>query len=92
MDNEVFERIRVSLQEQRRNLTGWLSATPVSKKQVRLELAAFSRPVKFVGGDYFDFFHFQDGAHHQTGPAQRSWISPEIHPGTASSAAGIHTE
>lgn len=28
-----------------------------------LELAAFSRPAQIVGGDYFDFFHFRDGAH-----------------------------
>jgi sigma-B regulation protein RsbU (phosphoserine phosphatase) len=27
-----------------------------------LEIAAFSRPAQIVGGDYFDFFHFQDGA------------------------------
>ena len=27
-----------------------------------LELAAFSRPAQIVGGDYFDFFSFQDGA------------------------------
>lgn len=26
-----------------------------------LELAAFSRPAQIVGGDYFDFFHFNDG-------------------------------
>jgi sigma-B regulation protein RsbU (phosphoserine phosphatase) len=28
-----------------------------------LELAAFSRPAQIVGGDYFDFFQFRDGAH-----------------------------
>ncbi len=28
-----------------------------------VELAAFSRPAEIVGGDYFDFFHFRDGAH-----------------------------
>lgn len=28
-----------------------------------LELAAFSRPADIVGGDYFDFFRFRDGAH-----------------------------
>jgi sigma-B regulation protein RsbU (phosphoserine phosphatase) len=28
-----------------------------------LELAAFSRPAEIVGGDYFDFFRFRDGAH-----------------------------
>ena len=28
-----------------------------------VELAAFSRPAQIVGGDYFDFFKFQDGAH-----------------------------
>jgi len=28
-----------------------------------VELAAFSRPAAFVGGDYFDFFHFRDGTH-----------------------------
>ena len=28
-----------------------------------LELAAFSRPFEYVGGDYFDFFRFRDGAH-----------------------------
>lgn len=28
-----------------------------------LNLAAFSRPAQIVGGDYFDFLRFQDGAH-----------------------------
>ena len=28
-----------------------------------LKLAAFSRPAQIVGGDYFDFLRFQDGAH-----------------------------
>lgn len=28
-----------------------------------LETAAFTRPAQIVGGDYFDFFRFQDGAH-----------------------------
>ena len=28
-----------------------------------LELAAFSRPADIVGGDYFDFFRFRDGAY-----------------------------
>jgi sigma-B regulation protein RsbU (phosphoserine phosphatase) len=28
-----------------------------------VELAAFSRPAEIIGGDYFDFFHFRDGAH-----------------------------
>lgn len=28
-----------------------------------LEMAAFSRPADFVGGDYFDFLRFSDGAH-----------------------------
>jgi sigma-B regulation protein RsbU (phosphoserine phosphatase) len=28
-----------------------------------IELAAFSRPAAIVGGDYFDFFQFRDGAH-----------------------------
>jgi len=28
-----------------------------------MELAAFSRPAQIVGGDYFDFFHYRDGAH-----------------------------
>jgi len=28
-----------------------------------VELAAFSRPAAIVGGDYFDFFHYRDGAH-----------------------------
>ena len=27
-----------------------------------LELAAFSQPARIVSGDYFDFFHFQDGS------------------------------
>jgi sigma-B regulation protein RsbU (phosphoserine phosphatase) len=27
-----------------------------------LEIAAFSRPAQLVGGDYFDFFQFRDGA------------------------------
>ena len=151
MDTEVFERIRVSLLEQRRNLADWLTTTPAWKKQVRLgpvneqaaqahlqvldtmiektqdqtlglcevchdyiepdrlemdytssvcldhlsaaeknrleaelelatkvqqallpqhvpdipglELAAFSRPADIVGGDYFDFFRFQDETH-----------------------------
>lgn len=28
-----------------------------------MQLAAFSRPAQIVGGDYFDFFRFRDGAH-----------------------------
>jgi sigma-B regulation protein RsbU (phosphoserine phosphatase) len=28
-----------------------------------LEIAAFSQPAEIVGGDYFDFFKFKDGAH-----------------------------
>jgi sigma-B regulation protein RsbU (phosphoserine phosphatase) len=28
-----------------------------------LEIAGFSRPAQLVGGDYFDFFQFTDGAH-----------------------------
>ena len=28
-----------------------------------LDLAVFSRPAQIVSGDYFDFFHYQDGAH-----------------------------
>jgi sigma-B regulation protein RsbU (phosphoserine phosphatase) len=28
-----------------------------------MDLAAFSRPAQIVGGDYFDFFKFRDGAH-----------------------------
>jgi len=28
-----------------------------------VELAAFSRPAEIIGGDYFDFFKFRDGAH-----------------------------
>jgi sigma-B regulation protein RsbU (phosphoserine phosphatase) len=28
-----------------------------------LDLAAFSRPSDIIGGDYFDFFQFRDGAH-----------------------------
>jgi sigma-B regulation protein RsbU (phosphoserine phosphatase) len=28
-----------------------------------LELAAYSRPAAMIGGDYFDFYRFQDGAH-----------------------------
>jgi sigma-B regulation protein RsbU (phosphoserine phosphatase) len=28
-----------------------------------LEIAAFSRPAQIVGGDYFDFVQFRDGAH-----------------------------
>jgi sigma-B regulation protein RsbU (phosphoserine phosphatase) len=28
-----------------------------------VELAAFSRPSEIIGGDYFDFFQFRDGAH-----------------------------
>jgi sigma-B regulation protein RsbU (phosphoserine phosphatase) len=28
-----------------------------------LDLAAFNRPAQIVGGDYYDFFQFQDGAH-----------------------------
>lgn len=28
-----------------------------------VELAAFSRPAEYVGGDYFDFFRFRDGSY-----------------------------
>jgi sigma-B regulation protein RsbU (phosphoserine phosphatase) len=28
-----------------------------------LEIAAFSRPAQIIGGDYFDFFQFHNGAH-----------------------------
>jgi len=28
-----------------------------------LDVAAFSRPSEIIGGDYFDFFRFQDGSH-----------------------------
>ena len=28
-----------------------------------VEIAAFSRPADIIGGDYFDFFKFRDGAH-----------------------------
>jgi sigma-B regulation protein RsbU (phosphoserine phosphatase) len=28
-----------------------------------LDIAAFSQPARIVGGDYFDFLHFEDGAH-----------------------------
>jgi len=28
-----------------------------------VEVAAFSRPAEIIGGDYFDFFKFKDGAH-----------------------------
>lgn len=28
-----------------------------------MDIAAFSRPAQIVSGDYFDFLHFQDGAH-----------------------------
>jgi sigma-B regulation protein RsbU (phosphoserine phosphatase) len=28
-----------------------------------LQLAAFSQPAQIVGGDYFDFFHFNDASH-----------------------------
>lgn len=28
-----------------------------------VEVAAFSRPSEIIGGDYFDFFRFRDGAH-----------------------------
>ncbi|HXD11485.1 MAG TPA: PP2C family protein-serine/threonine phosphatase [Anaerolineales bacterium] len=28
-----------------------------------VEVAAFSRPAEIIGGDYFDFFRFQDGTH-----------------------------
>ena len=28
-----------------------------------IELAAFSRPSEIIGGDYFDFFNYRDGAH-----------------------------
>lgn len=151
METNVFERIRLSVSEQRQNLIEWLANTPTWKKQIRLgpakegavqshlqvlettiekgqshtlglcevchdyiepsrlemdyttcvcldhlsptekdrlefelelssrvqqallpqhipdipglELAAFSRPAQIVGGDYFDFFRFRDGAH-----------------------------
>lgn len=28
-----------------------------------VDLAAYSQPARFVGGDYFDFLHFKDGSH-----------------------------
>lgn len=151
MEANVFERIRESLLEKRRNLTEWLSKTPVPERQLRLgpasegavyahlqvidtsltraadqslgvcqvcheqvdtallemdytacicldhfseqekreleselelsqtvqrallpqeipnipgvQLAAFSRPAQILGGDYFDFVRFRDGAY-----------------------------
>lgn len=36
METDVFERIRVSLLKQRRNLADWLTTSPASKKKIRL--------------------------------------------------------
>ena len=58
--------------EERRRLESELELSQVVQRallpqripEIRgVELAAFSRPSEIIGGDYFDFFQFQDGTH-----------------------------
>jgi len=51
MELELAQSVQRSL------LPSHVPDTPV------LETAAFSRPAQIIGGDYFDFFRFQDGCH-----------------------------
>lgn len=59
-------------EEERRRLESELELSKVVQRALLpqrvptirgVELAAFSRPSEIIGGDYFDFFHFRDGAH-----------------------------
>ncbi len=58
-------------EEERRRLEAELELTQAMQRALlpretpsisSLDIAAFSRPAQIVGGDYFDFFKFQDGA------------------------------
>jgi len=58
--------------EERRRLEAELELSQVVQRALRpretpripgVDLAAFSRPAQIIGGDYFDFFKFRDGAH-----------------------------
>ena len=58
-------------EEERRRLEAELELTQAVQRALLprempsvpgLDIAAFSRPAQIVGGDYFDFFNFQDGA------------------------------
>jgi len=58
--------------EQRRELESELELSQVVQRALLpqtfpsiegVELAAFSRPAQIIGGDYFDFLRFKDGAH-----------------------------
>jgi sigma-B regulation protein RsbU (phosphoserine phosphatase) len=58
--------------EERRRLEGELELSQIVQRGLLpqtipaiegLELAAFSRPAQIIGGDYFDFLRFKDGAH-----------------------------
>lgn len=59
-------------EEERRRLEAELEMSQVVQRALMphrapvisgVEVAAFSRPAEIVGGDYFDFFKFRDGAH-----------------------------
>lgn len=59
-------------EEERRRLESELELSQVVQRALLpqrmpeisgVELAAFSRPSEIIGGDYFDFFQFRDGAH-----------------------------
>ncbi len=59
-------------EEERRRLESELEMSQVVQRALLpqrtpvisgVELAAFSRPAEIIGGDYFDFFKFRDGAH-----------------------------
>jgi sigma-B regulation protein RsbU (phosphoserine phosphatase) len=59
-------------EEERRRLESELELSQVVQRALLpqripnirgVELAAFSRPSEIIGGDYFDFFQFQDGTH-----------------------------
>ncbi len=58
--------------EERRRLESELELSQVVQRALMpqrapaisgVEVAAFSRPAEIIGGDYFDFFRFHDGAH-----------------------------
>ena len=58
--------------EERRRLESELELSQVVQRALMpqraphisgVEVAAFSRPAEIIGGDYFDFFKFRDGAH-----------------------------